>query len=156
MFLRMSRIPVPDLFPEGNRSLSSARQSTFARRERHYADGEWGDGVPRLAGGRRTAEVWDLGTRSEHVVGESRSIAKRLIEAARNTGGIVTAEEHSIHGGLGGAVAEIVTQTHPVKMRILGVPGVFAPTGSAEFLLEHFGLTAEGIGPAAVQLLKSR
>ena len=79
-----------------------------------------------------------------------------IIDAARNTGGIVTAEEHSIYGGLGGAVAEIVTQTHPAKMRILGVPGVFAPTGSAEFLLEHFGLTAEGIRSAAVELLKSR
>jgi transketolase len=77
-------------------------------------------------------------------------------DAARDTGGIVTAEEHSIYGGLGGAVAEVVTQTHPVKMRILGVPGVFAPTGSAEFLLEHFGLTAEGIRSAAVQLLESR
>jgi transketolase len=53
-------------------------------------------------------------------------------------------------------VAEIVVQTHPVKMRILGVPGVFAPTGSAEFLLEHFGLTAEGIRTAVVELLASR
>jgi transketolase len=38
-------------------------------------------------------------------------------------------------------------------MRILGVPGVFAPTGSAEFLLQHFGLTAEGIYNAALDLL---
>jgi transketolase len=79
-----------------------------------------------------------------------------IVDAARSTGGIVTAEEHSIYGGLGGAVAEIVAQTHPAKMRILGVPGVFAPTGSAEFLLEHFGLTADGIRSAAVQLLESR
>jgi len=86
-----------------------------------------------------------------------KPIDREAIEdAARNTGGIVTAEEHSIYGGLGSAVAEVVTQTHPVKMRILGVPGVFAPTGSAEFLLEHFGLTAEGIRSAAVQLLGSR
>jgi transketolase len=41
-------------------------------------------------------------------------------------------------------------------MRILGVPGVFAPTGSEEFLLEHFGLTAEGIRSAAIHLLESR
>jgi len=79
-----------------------------------------------------------------------------ILDAAQNTGGIVTAEEHSIYGGLGGAVAEIVAQTHPAKMRILGVPGVFAPTGSAEFLLEHFGLTAAGISAAAVELLGSR
>jgi transketolase len=43
----------------------------------------------------------------------------------------------------------------PKPMRILGVPGVFAPTGSAEFLLEHFGLTAAGIEAAALELLGS-
>ena len=41
-----------------------------------------------------------------------------------------------MRGGLGGAVAEVVVSAHPVPMRILGVPGVFAPTGSAEFLLD--------------------
>src|SRR3954454_23298168 len=65
-----------------------------------------------------------------------------VLAAATETGGIVTAEEHTVYGGLGGAVAEVVVQHHPVPMRILGVPGVFAPTGSAEWLLEHFGLTA--------------
>ncbi len=77
-----------------------------------------------------------------------------ILDAARTTGGIVTVEEHSIYGGLGGAVAEIVAQEYPVKMKILGVPGVFAPTGSAEFLLEYFGLTAEGIQAAALDLLQ--
>lgn len=76
-----------------------------------------------------------------------------VIQAAQQTCGIVTVEEHSIYGGLGGAVAEIVALEHPVRMKILGVPGVFAPTGSAEFLLEHFGLTAIGIEQAAKQLV---
>ena len=67
-----------------------------------------------------------------------------IIAAARDTGAIVTVEEHTVFGGLGGAVAEVVVQTVPVPMRILGVPGVFAPTGAAEWLLEHFGLTAAG------------
>ncbi len=72
--------------------------------------------------------------------------------AATETGGIVTAEEHTVFGGLGSAVAEVVVTTHPVPMRILGVPGVFAPTGSASWLLEHFGLTAQGIFDAALEL----
>jgi transketolase len=76
--------------------------------------------------------------------------------AATETGGIVTAEEHSVFGGLGGAVAEVVVTTHPVPMRILGVPGVFAPTGSASWLLEHFGLTAQGIFDAARELVKRK
>ena len=79
-----------------------------------------------------------------------------IVAAARETGAIVTAEEHSVFGGLGSAVAEVVVQTVPVPMRILGVPGVFAPTGSAEWLLEHFGLTAEGIRSAALELKGAR
>ena len=76
-----------------------------------------------------------------------------VLAAASETGGIVTAEEHTIFGGLGSAVAEVVVTNRPVPMRILGVPGVFAPTGSAEWLLEHFGLTAQGICAAALELV---
>jgi transketolase len=79
-----------------------------------------------------------------------------VVDAARTTRGIVTAEEALAAGGLGGAVAEIVATHHPAPMRILGVPGVFAPTGSAEFLLEHFGLTARGIHDAALDLLREK
>jgi len=52
-------------------------------------------------------------------------------------------------------VAEVVATTHPVPMRILGVPGVFAPTGSPEFLFEHFHLTPQGIHDAALELVES-
>ncbi len=79
-----------------------------------------------------------------------------VVRAAQETGAIVTAEEHSVAGGLGSAVAEVVVSTHPVPMRILGIPGVFAPTGSAAWLLEYFGLTAVGIKNAALELLQKR
>jgi transketolase len=78
-----------------------------------------------------------------------------ILEAARSTRGIVTAEEGLQAGGLGGAVAELLALHHPAPMRILGVPDTFAPTGTAEFLLEHFGLTARGIEQAALELLGS-
>jgi len=79
-----------------------------------------------------------------------------IVAAAVETGGIVTAEEHSVYGGFGSAIAEVVVSTHPVPMRIIGVPGVFAPTGSAEFLFEYFGLTAQGIHDAALDILKGK
>lgn len=82
--------------------------------------------------------------------------AAAVLAAATETGSIVTVEEHTIYGGLGSAVAEVVVTNHPVPMRILGVPGVFAPTGSAEWLLEHFGLTAQGIADAALELVGER
>jgi transketolase len=79
---------------------------------------------------------------------------ERVIEAARR-GPIVTVEEHTVYGGLGSAVAEVVVESHPTRMRILGVPGVFAPTGSASFLLKHFGLDAAGIREAVTALVRA-
>ncbi len=56
-----------------------------------------------------------------------------------------------VEGGLGAAVAAVVVETHPVKMRLLGVPG-FAPTGDPQFLFDHFGLNVAGIVAAALDL----
>jgi transketolase len=67
-----------------------------------------------------------------------------VLEAARETRGIVTVEEATVSGGLGAAVASVVAQRHPVPMRLLGVTG-FAPTGDTSFLLDHFGLNTDGI-----------
>ncbi|MFJ8751978.1 transketolase family protein [Streptomyces sp. NPDC102441] len=75
-----------------------------------------------------------------------------VVAAARETGAIVTAEEGLLSGGLGAAVAKVVAEHHPVPVRMLGVPA-FAPTGSASFLLDHFGLSAEGIAGAARDVL---
>jgi transketolase len=77
-----------------------------------------------------------------------------IVAAAAETGGIVTVEEHTTLGGLGGAVAEVVVTTHPAPMRILGFPGVFVMTGTAEWLLDHYGLNAAGIADAARELVK--
>jgi transketolase len=79
-----------------------------------------------------------------------------ILHAACTTKGIVTAEEGFAAGGLGGAVAETLALRHPAPMRILGLQDTFAPTGSAEFLLEHFKLTAKGMRDAAKGLLAER
>jgi transketolase len=154
MFLRISRIPVPDLLP--------ARASFQLGRAVCLHEGNditlMANGVLVCRALQAAEELAKAGISARVLNMSSVKPIDReaILDAARTTGGIVTAEEHSIYGGLGGAVAEIVAQAHPAKMRILGVPGVFAPTGSAEFLLEHFGLTAEGIRTAALELLDSR
>jgi transketolase len=79
-----------------------------------------------------------------------------IVDAARATKGIVTAEEGLAAGGLGGAVAEVLALRYPTLMRILGLQDVFAPTGTAEFLLEHFNLTAAGMRNAAMELISER
>jgi transketolase len=83
-----------------------------------------------------------------------RPLDEEAVRQAAMRGPIVTIEEHTVVGGLGGAVAECVVQSRPVRMRLLGFPGEFAPTGSPEFLFEHFGLTPTGIRRAAVALLE--
>jgi transketolase len=87
-------------------------------------------------------------------VGTACPLDAGAIAKAAAAGPIVTVEEHTVTGGLGSAVAEIVVATHPTRMRLLGVPGVFAPTGSPDFLFEHFGLTPEGIRNTARVLVK--
>ncbi len=72
--------------------------------------------------------------------------------AADETKGVVTVEEATVTGGLGAAVASAVVQHRPVAMRLLGVTD-FAPTGSTEFLLHHFGLDADGIAGAVRAVL---
>lgn len=81
--------------------------------------------------------------------------AATVLKAARETAGIVSVEEGIVYGGLGSAIAEVLVQNHPAPMRIMGVPDM-APTGSAAFLLQHFGLTAEGIAAQARSLLNGR
>lgn len=65
-----------------------------------------------------------------------------VVGAARDTGALVTAEEHSVIGGLGGAVAEVVVENCPVPMRRVGLPDKFGESGSPAELLEKYGLTA--------------
>jgi transketolase len=79
-----------------------------------------------------------------------------IIDAAVDTGAILTIEEHTTYGGLGGAVAEVVVTTTPAPMRLLGFPGVFAPTGSAEWLLDHFGMSIAGIAASARDLVNQK
>jgi transketolase len=77
-----------------------------------------------------------------------------IVKAAKETGHIVTIEEHSVYSGLGAAVAETVVQSCPVKMKILGIPDETVVTGNSKEVFCYYGLTAEGIGRAAEELLR--
>lgn len=75
-----------------------------------------------------------------------------VIASAKKTGKVVTAEEHSIIGGLGSAVAEVLARQCPTKQAFVGVQDSFGESGSPNDLLEKYGLTAEAIVKAAVGL----
>ena len=76
-----------------------------------------------------------------------------IINAAKETGKIITVEEHSVIGGLGSAVSEVVTETVPVPVVKIGVQDVFGHSGPAVALLKEFGLCADNIVKTAKQVL---
>ena len=69
------------------------------------------------------------------------------------TRGIVTAEEHHVAGGLGGAVAELLAVERPTRMRLIGMPDVFAAVGPT-VPLQRYGMSAEAIAAACRDLLR--
>lgn len=77
-----------------------------------------------------------------------------IIKAAKETGVIVTAEEHGIIGGLGDAVAQVVVKNHPCKMDMVGQKDTFGESGKPAELLKKYGMTAEDIVAAVRGLLK--
>lgn len=154
VFLRISRMPVPNLVDDGYRF--EIGKSHCLREGRDVTLIATGTMVARALGAAERLEAEGVDARVLNMATIRPLDEDAVIEAAVETGALVTVEEHTVHGGLGGAVAEVVVQNHPVPMRILGVPSVFAPTGSPAWILDHFGLNIEGIVEAAQLLLKER
>jgi len=150
VFLRISRAPVPRLERRQDARFEIGKAEVLRA----------GNDVALIANGTmvtRALEAAQLLAQegiSARVINMS-TVAPLDAEAVRSaaaTGAVVTIEEGSVRGGLGGAVAEVIATSHPCRMRIMGFPG-FLPTGSVDFLFEHFGLTPAGIAASARDLL---
>jgi transketolase len=146
VYIRLSRMPVPDL----------------EVRDRKFQPGKaelvrTGSDVTLIACGT-TVHLAVKAAEELETVGVSARVLNMatitpldkaaISSAARETGAIVTIEEANIHGGLGGAVAEHTASSEPVPVERMGFPG-FVPTGSVEWLFDHFDLTAAGIAKTA-------
>jgi len=150
-YLRIPRFPVPDVTPPG----SPFRPGQAIQ----LMDG---NDVTIIAAGTMVSRALDAATLLRHEGIGARVLNITFVEpldtvailaAAAQTAGIVTAEEATTTGGLGAAVASLTAQHQPARLRILGVPRSFAPTGSTAFLLEHFGLTTGHIAAAARDIM---
>ena len=154
VFLRLSRVGVPDLFPGGHvfelgkaneirdgTDLTIIANGTLVHRAVSAAEILAGKGIEARVLNMATVQPIDEGA---------------IVKAASDTGAILTCEEHSIYGGLGGAVAEVVGESKPVHVKRLGVPGIFAPTGSANFLLDEFGMSPGGMAESATDLVAKK
>ena len=78
-----------------------------------------------------------------------------ILAAARETGAIVTAEEHYVHGGLGSIVAQVLGQHHPTPLEMVALRG-YTVSGPAEQLMVRSGLSADSIKSAALKVLKRK
>lgn len=150
MFIRISRIPVRRVHSDDYK-FNLGRAVTLRE----------GDDVTLIANGVLVSRALDAADilSSEGIQARVLNMStlkpldhESIVRAARGTRGIVTVEESLVAGGLGGAVAEVLAVEHPAPMRMLGIPDTFAPTGTAEFLLDHFGLSVKGITKAALEL----
>ncbi len=81
---------------------------------------------------------------------------KTLLKAAQDCGAVVTVEEHQITGGLGGSVAEVLSQNYPVPLKIIGVEDRFGESGEPNELLQKFGLTVEAIKKAITHVIRMK
>ena len=79
-----------------------------------------------------------------------------IINSANETGAIVTVEEHSVHGGLGSAVAEVLVENYPVPMKIIGVNDKFGESGEYEELIKKYGLTSSDIVKSTKELVEMK
>jgi len=151
-FIRISRMPVPELEHRAPFQIGRAEilrdggdvaiiaAGTLVHRALKAADILAAEGIE--------ARVVNMSTLSP--LDEAAIVA-----AATDCGAVVTAEEHVVRGGLGGAVAEVLAMRRPTPMRIVGFDG-FQPTGSAEWLMERAGLTAAGLAAAAREVLSRK
>jgi transketolase len=153
VYVRVSRMGVPDVMPEGYRFQPGRAVELHA-----------GSDVTIVATGTTVSRALEAaGSLADDGV-SARVLAMptikpldgpALLAAARETAGIVTVEE-ALTSGLGGAVAEYLAPRHPTLMRFVGVPDTFAPTGSVGWLMDHFGISPAGIAAAALEVVAAR
>ncbi|MGD8294503.1 MAG: transketolase family protein [Desulfobacterales bacterium] len=139
VYLRLTRDPCPVVMPENYEF--KIGQAVVLR--------EGGD-VTLIGTGQKTIDCLEaadqlktrgIGATVLHVPTLKPLDEKAIIQAASKTGRVVTVEEHSIIGGLGGAVAEVLVENCPLPMKRVGCRDTFAESGANEDLLEKYGLT---------------
>ena len=152
VYLRLTRDPCPVVMPENYEF--KIGQAVVLR--------EGGD-VTLIGTGQKTIDCLEaadqLGTqgisaRVLHVPTLKPLDEKAIIQAASKTGRVVTVEEHSIIGGLGGAVAEVLSENCPLPLKRVGCRDTFAESGSNEDLLEKYGLTPRHVIQAVHEILE--
>lgn len=155
VYIRLGRSGVPVLHDENNFKFEPGRAVTLRD----------GSDVTVVACGIMAAAALEA---AEQLAGEGVSVrvldvhtikpldVQAVVDAAKATGAVVTAEEHNIIGGLGSAVTEALAENHPVPVRRVGVQDTFGESGKPAELLEKYGLTPANIIQAVRTVSRGR
>jgi transketolase len=151
VYLRLGRHPVDTIFGEGYEFKPG--KGVILREGRDVAIIATG---VMVAEALKAAEILEKDGINAMVVNihTIKPIDEEVILKAAECGAIVTAEEHSIIGGLGSAVAEVLSEKKPVLIKRIGIKDVFGMSGKPEELMKAYGLTAEDIAEAVRSLKK--
>ncbi len=149
VFIRVSRMPVPELSVP-NRVFRIGKAETI-REGSDLTIISCGTTVHLAQGAAQILAAEGVECRVLNMA-TINPLDEDAVLSAAATGAIVTVEEASVRGGLGGAVAELTAAHNPVPIEMAGFPG-FVPTGSVAWLFDHFGLTPQGIAAAGRRAL---
>jgi transketolase len=152
-YLRLTRDPSPVVFPE-NHEFTIGK----AVRLKHGTDvGLISTGVQTIRTLDAAAILEELGVAATvlHVPTLKPLDVEAICAVASETNAIVTAEDHSILGGLGGAVAEVLAENQPTRMRRVGIMDTFGESGPNDAMLEKYGLTPQHIVNSARELIRA-
>lgn len=153
VYLRLGRLPVPVIYDDIDFTVGKGIQLSEGKDATIVATGSMlsmaRQAVESLKGMGISAGLIDV-----HTI---KPIDEKIIlNAAAGTGAIVTVEEHNILGGLGGAVAEVVSQSRPVPVKRVGIRDKFGMSGKPYELLDKYGLNAEAIVNAVKQAIEMK
>ena len=155
VFLRSSRVGMPHIYPMDNCPFEIGK----ANKVREGADLTIiGNGIMVAAGLDAAAMLAEEGIQARvldlHTIRPLDTEA--IVAAAKETGAIVSAEEHLLHGGVGANIARIVAQNHPVPMRFVGLEDTYVESGDPDDLLKKYHLTADDIVAAAREVVAAK
>jgi transketolase len=154
VYIRTARCPVPVIFDNDHRF--AIGEAVLVREGKDVTIVSTGMMTPKakVAGDLLTAQGIDA--RVIHIHTIKPLDAAPILAAAAETAGIVSVENHSIIGGLGGAVAELLCAEYPARMVRLGLPDRFGESGDNEALFSKYGMNTEHIVAAATKLLDNK
>ncbi len=154
VYVRLGRNKVPSVFPAGHKFEIGKGVVVVPGTDLTFITTGLMTAQAVIAAEKLKAE--GISARVLHI-GTIKPLDKELVEeAARETGAVITAEEHSVVGGLGGAVAEFLGETCPTLMKRVGVYDRFGTSGKSDELLKYFGLNAETLIEEAREIVSRK